>query len=106
MRILIISKCPTHPTNAGNRWWILSQAEMFMSLGHDVYFLYINEMPLRQDAKVYLESIEQSKKYWGDRYHLFSVSKWQKVKMTLIKYYRKKIFCSPMVNTKTGYRIV
>ena len=91
MRILIISKCPTHPTNAGNRWWILSQAEMFMSLGHDVYFLYINEMPLRQDAKVYLESIEQSKKYWGDRYHLFSVSKWQKVKMTLIKYYRKKI---------------
>ena len=59
MRILIISKCPTPPTNAGNRWWILSQAEMFMSLGHDVYFLYINEMPLRQDAKVYLESIEQ-----------------------------------------------
>ena len=56
-----------------------------------MYFLYINEMPLRQDAKVYLESIEQSKKYWGDRYHLFSVSKWQKVKMTLIKYYRKKI---------------
>lgn len=45
MRILIISKCPTHPTNAGNRWWILSQAEMFKSLGHDVYFLHISEMP-------------------------------------------------------------
>ena len=52
MRILIISKCPTHPTNAGNRWWILSQAEMFKSLGHDVYFLHISEMPLRQNSKV------------------------------------------------------
>ena len=68
MRILIISKCPTHPTNAGNRWWILSQAEMFKSLGHDVYFLHISEMPLRQNSKAYFESIEESKKYWGDRY--------------------------------------
>ena len=57
MRILIISKCPTHPTNAGNRWWILSQAEMFKSLGHDVYFLHISEMPLRQNSKAYFESI-------------------------------------------------
>lgn len=61
MRILIISKCPTHPTNAGNRWWILSQAEMFKSLGHDVYFLHISEMPLRQNSKAYFESIEKSK---------------------------------------------
>ena len=58
MRILIISKCPTHPTNAGNRWWILSQAEMFKSLGHDVYFLHISEMPLRQNSKAYFESID------------------------------------------------
>ena len=92
MRILIISKCPTHPTNAGNRWWILSQAEMFKSLGHDVYFLHISEMPLRQNSKAYFESIEESKKYWGDRYYLFTVSKLQKIKMTLIKYYRKN-FC-------------
>lgn len=92
MRILIISKCPTHPTDAGNRWWILSQAEMFMSLGHNVYFLYVNEMPLRQDPKSYFESLEQTKKYWGDRYYLFTVSKWRKIEMTLIKYYRKN-FC-------------
>ena len=92
MRILIISKCPTHPTDAGNRWWILSQAEMFMSLGHDVYFLYVSEMPLRQNPKAYFESLELTKKYWGDRYNLFTVSKLQKIKMTLIKYYRKN-FC-------------
>ena len=52
MRILIISKCPTHPTNAGNRWWILSQAEMFMSLGHDVYFLYISDKTQKHILKV------------------------------------------------------
>ena len=61
MRILIISKCPTHPTNAGNRWWILSQAEMFMSLGHDVYFLYINEMPLRKTQKYILKVLSNRK---------------------------------------------
>ena len=61
MRILIISKCPTHPTNAGNRWWILSQAEMFKSLGHDVYFLHISEMPLRQNSKHILKVLRNRK---------------------------------------------
>lgn len=51
MKILIVSKCPTHPTDAGNRWWILSQAEMFIALGHEVHFLYINEPGLRNDLR-------------------------------------------------------
>lgn len=90
MKILIVSKCPTHPTNAGNRWWILSQAEMFMSLGHEVHFLYINEMPLKRDTVPYIESLEKSRKYWGDKFHLFTVSKFQKYKMIAAKLYRMK----------------
>lgn len=90
MKILIVSKCPTHPTNAGNRWWILSQAEMFMSLGHEVHFLYINEMPLKRDTVPYIESLEKSQKYWGDKFHLFTVSKFQKYKMIAAKLYRMK----------------
>lgn len=90
MKILIVSKCPTHPTNAGNRWWILSQAEMFMSLGHEVHFLYINEMPLKRDTAPYIESLEKSQKYWGDKFHLFTVSKFQKYKMIAAKLYRMK----------------
>lgn len=90
MKILIVSKCPTHPTNAGNRWWILSQAEMFMSLGHEVHFLYINELPLKRDAAPYIESLEQTRKYWGDKFHLFTVSKFQKYKMIAAKLYRMK----------------
>ncbi len=94
MKILIVSKCPTHPTDAGNRWWILSQAETFMALGHEVHFLYINEPGLRNDAAPYLESIEKTSKYWGDRFHLFQVSKWQKIKFNVIKRYRQKLFHS------------
>lgn len=90
MRILIVSKCPTHPTDAGNRWWILSQAEMFMSMGHEVHFLYINEPGLRNDPAPYKESLEKTSQYWGERFHLFQVSKQQKCKFNLKKVYRMK----------------
>lgn len=94
MKILIVSKCPTHPTDAGNKWWILSQAETFMSLGHEVHFLYINEPGLRNDPAVYWEGIEKTEKYWGDRFHLLQVSKEEKVKFNIIKRYRQKFFHS------------
>lgn len=90
MIILIVSKCPTHPTDAGNRWWILSQAEMFIALGHEVHFLYINEPGLRNDPAPYMESLEKTSQYWGERFHLFQVSKQQKIKFNLKKVYRKK----------------
>lgn len=90
MKILIVSKCPTHPTDAGNRWWILSQAEMFISLGHEVHFLYIHELPLRMDAQSFKDGLEKTREFWGDRFHLFRVSKLQKLKMNLLKQYRMK----------------
>lgn len=90
MKILIVSKCPTHPTDAGNRWWILSQAETFISLGHEVHFLYIQEFPMRLNPQPYIESLEKTREYWGNRFHLFQVSKMQKLKMNLTKVYRSK----------------
>lgn len=90
MRILIVSKCSTHPTNAGNRWWILSQAEMFKELGHEVHFLYINEMPLKKDSAPYIECVKETQRYWGDKFHLFTVDKQQKYKMSAIKMWRIK----------------
>lgn len=90
MKILIVSKCPTHPTDAGNRCWILSQAEMFIALGHEVHFLYINEPGLRNDPAPYKESLEQTSLYWGERFHLFQVSKQQKFFFNLKKVYRKE----------------
>ena len=94
MKILIVSKCPTHPTDAGNRWWILSQAEMFMSLGHEVHFLYINEMPLKRDTAPYIESLDKTSRYWGDRFHLLQVGRLEKAKFNITRIFRKKFFHS------------
>lgn len=104
MKILIVSKCPTHPTDAGNRWWILSQAEMFMSLGHEVHFLYVHELPLRLDAESFKEGLEKTREFWGDRFHLFRVSKLQKLKMNLLKQYRMK-FCHYHWNVDDQYPV-
>ena len=93
MKILIVSKCPTHPTDAGNRWWILSQAETFMSMGHEVHFLYIQELPMRKDKAPYIESFQKAKNFWGKRFHLFDVSKLEKLKFNLTEQYRKR-FCN------------
>ncbi len=92
MNILIVSKSPTHPTDAGNKWWILSQAKMLLSLGHNVHFLYINEQGLRQDKTLYKESIEKSRDFWGDKFHVFYVSKWQKLYFNIVMRCRR-YFC-------------
>lgn len=89
MKILIVSKCPTHPTDAGNRWGIFSQAKILMSLGHDVHFLYISELPLRHNSESYFDDLEATKNYWGERFHLLKVSKLQKLKMDVILHFRK-----------------
>ena len=51
MKVLIISKVPTHPTSMGNMWAVLAQAEAIRSLGVDVFFLYVHEMALRKIRK-------------------------------------------------------
>lgn len=74
MRILIVSKCPTHPTTAGNRWGILAQANILQTLGADVHFLYVEERPM---SKKYLgeydEMLDKSRKYWKDKFHHFRI---------------------------------
>lgn len=79
MKILIVSKCPTHPTNAGNRWGILAQAEILMNLGNEIHFLYIKEMPLKKDPAPYRYDFEETKKFWGNHFHYFTVSKVVKI---------------------------
>lgn len=59
-KILIISPTPSHPQTAGNRSRILSFAESFRSLGHEVDFVCLG-----------MESGDEQalRAYWGDRYH-------------------------------------
>lgn len=92
-KVLIVSKDPTHPTTAGNRWGILLQAEMLEKLGCEVHFLYVEERALsalRKDE--YSEALEQTKAYWKNRMHFFRVSKLEKAWFNLL--YRLRIwFC-------------
>ena len=78
MKILVVSKCPTHPTTAGNRWGILAQAEILERLGNEVHFLYIQELPMKLDKKPYYVDLEETARYWGERFHCFKVSTFEK----------------------------
>lgn len=92
MRILIVSKCPTHPTTAGNRQWILAQAQTLKRMGNDVHFLYIEERGLRTPCKPYDDDLRETSKYWGKNFHLYKVSKARKLIFNLTMQYRK-LFC-------------
>ena len=85
MRILIISKCPTHPTNAGNRWGILAQAQILQKLGNEIHFLYVQELPMRMNLMPYLKDLDETSKYWGNRFHLFTVPKITKLYFNIKK---------------------
>lgn len=92
MKILIISKCPTHPTNAGNRWGILAQAQILERLGNEIHFLYVQELPMRGNVKAYERDLEKTSKYWGTSFHLFNVPKIEKLSFNIKKYIDKAFF--------------
>lgn len=78
-RILIVSKCPTHPTTAGNRWGIMAQANILQTLGAEIYFLYVEERALTKGYTAdFDEALKKTSEYWGDRFYCFRVPVWQK----------------------------
>lgn len=81
-KILIVSKCPTHPTTAGNRWGILAQANILKFLGAEVHFLYIEERALTKkhgNLKEYEQCLKQTKNYWGKNFHYYHIPIWEKL---------------------------
>lgn len=74
MKILIVSKTPTHPSNAGNRWGILAQADILRKLGNEVHFLYIYEKRLQKtEVQASNDSLKETQSYWGNYYHQYTV---------------------------------
>lgn len=85
-RILMVSKCPTHPTIAGNRWWILAQAKVLKTLGAEIHFLYVEERALtKENTEEFDEILAKTGEYWGDRFHYFHVPVWQKAVFNIKK---------------------
>lgn len=102
MKILITSKCPTHPTTAGNRWWILSQVNYLKRLGHEVHFLYINEVPFRTMVQEAHRSLLETKEYWGINYHQYDVPILQKICRVISSKFQD-IFCNSYYNIDEIY---
>lgn len=98
MKILIVSKCPTHPTNAGNRWAILSQVKVLEELGADVHFLYVEERPMsKKNLGEYDDMLYKTREYWNDRFHHFRIPVWEKaifnIKKRWFGYKNKRAKC-------------
>ena len=57
--ILVISDCPTHPTDAGNRSCQLAYCNLLKNMGYNTYFLYFS-LDRNEDSQI------DMKKYWGE----------------------------------------
>ena len=107
MKVLIVSKSPTHYTTAGNRFAILAQAKIVRELGCEVHFLYILELPIRRkNQSAYFTDLEATRKYWGDSFYLFRVPLIQKAWFNLLNRIRKVFFkweCGKDDNYPVGF---
>lgn len=88
MKILIVSKCPTHPPTAGNRKFIFEQVELFKRMGHDVFFLLIKEEALRKEKHLYDDVVKEMNRYWGKSLQIYAVGKLQKLYFNLLVRFR------------------
>ena len=101
MKIILVSTCPSHPTTAGNRRFILDQAEMFSNMGHEVFFLYINLRSFKKNAENY-KILSSLKVYWKDRLFVYNQSILQKIwSMYIIRY--RKFLCSGFYKCDDNY---
>jgi len=96
MKILIVSKCPTHPTNAGNRRFIISQIELLKKMGHSVHFLFVEENGLLQKDLLSENATKQMREYFKENFHLYCVGKFQKIIFNFRKRLRCLISCGYM----------
>lgn len=85
MKILIISKCPTHPTDAGNRACILAQSQILKQLGNEIFFLYIDERGLKGNHEANESALRETKQYWGNHFFYLRISKLEKAWYNVVK---------------------
>lgn len=83
MKILIVSDQPTHPTTAGNRRFIVNQTELFRSMGHDVYFLFVDGIYINDG------DLNLMNKYWQNKIIHYNTSFFYKAKLKLVSKFRK-----------------
>lgn len=103
-KILIISKTPTHRTTAGNRFLILSYSQLLSKLGCDVHFLFIYEQPLLYFSETRKEDLIETENYWKEKFHLYKVSRLQKLFINL-RVYTHKLFLNYYTHCDDNYPV-
>lgn len=86
-KILVVSRVNTHPTTAANQWWIMANCEALQQLGCEVHFLYVYVKPLLKAGDE--RKIEECRKYWRDKFHLYRVSRFEKLIINMKNYWHK-----------------
>lgn len=92
MNILMVSRTPTHPTTAGNRWGILAMSNALQQLGAEIYFLYIDERGLKSGHMNEAQrNFDETKAYWKNRFFVYRVTILQKTFRNVLKRVREKL---------------
>lgn len=92
MNILIVSKCPTHPTTAGNRRFIANQVDLFRRMGHNVFFVYVYEPPFSKVNSSEERVFNEMKEAWGDNLFIFKVNLIEKCLLTFRRHFLRPLF--------------
>lgn len=87
MKILIVSKIPTHPVTAGNRSFILNNVNLLKKMGHELHFLYIEQISFHGKKDVNRD-IEELTNYWGEKLHIYQQTFIQKIWVVILQRFR------------------
>lgn len=103
MKILVVSKCPTHPATAGNRRFILNQVELFKKIGHNVHFLFVEESGLKSSKNFNQKEIIEMTRYWGNCLHIYKVPGIMKLKFNILQNYIRPAFNNGYIKVDDVY---
>ena len=89
-KVLVISHVYTHPTNVGNKKYILDYCKALKEKGADVYFLYIGKQNKEEEL--------QTSKVWGNKAFYIYLSEYDVFLGRCLKYFHKKILKRVMLD--------
>ena len=89
-KILVVSHVYTHPTNVGNKRYILDYCKALKDRGAEVYFLYIGKGNIEEEQK--------TREAWNGKAYFIHLSQFDVFYGRCLKYFHKKILKRVMLD--------
>lgn len=96
-KILVVSHVYSHPTNVGNKRYIVDYCSALQSMGADVYFLYIG--PHEEFSE------KETRKYWGSNFFSIHQNKLCLLISKLRRFVSERIFKQSSLDYFTVFRL-